>query len=328
MPKTLLRPAVLALVAFIAIGAVAADKQPITHETLWMTRRVSAPSISPDGKWVVFSVTDPSYDEKEQTTDLWIAPSDGSAKPRKLTATKAGESDATWSARQPPHRLLREARRRRTESDLRSRSDRRRSPARHEPLHRRSRAEVQARRQRHRLHQRRVSRRRGRRGEQESWRRKKRTASSKFACTRPSRSGPGIAGWSRSSRTSSCSRSMPSRSRRTCWPERNSWPRRDSRERAAAARAAKRFAANGRRTVSGWSLPPPRDGIRPRTPRSRTTFIASARLAASRRKSPLQTGVTAARPSVPTARLFTRRSVRTTARPTTPSAWWRSNGRR
>lgn len=97
MPKTL-RPAVLALVAFMAISAVAADKQPITHELLWMTRRVSAPSISPDGKWVVFSVTDPSYDEKEQTADLWIVPSDASAKPRKLTASKAGESDATWSA--------------------------------------------------------------------------------------------------------------------------------------------------------------------------------------------------------------------------------------
>lgn len=95
--RNYLRPAVLALVAFMAISAIAADKQPITHELLWMTRRVGAPSVSPDGKWVVFSVTDPSYDEKEQTTDLWIVPSDGSAKPRKLTASKAGESDATWS---------------------------------------------------------------------------------------------------------------------------------------------------------------------------------------------------------------------------------------
>ena len=98
MPTPLLRSSVLALVALMATAALAADKQPITHELLWMTRRVSAPSVSPDGKWVVFSVTDPSYDDKEQTTDLWIVPSDGSAKPRKLTASKAGESDATWSA--------------------------------------------------------------------------------------------------------------------------------------------------------------------------------------------------------------------------------------
>src|SRR5688572_10836975 len=98
MPTSLLRSAVVALVALAALTAVAANKQPITHELLWMTDRVSAPSVSPDGKWVVFSVTDPSYDDKEQTADLWIVPSDGSAKPRKLTGTKAGESDATWSS--------------------------------------------------------------------------------------------------------------------------------------------------------------------------------------------------------------------------------------
>src|SRR5688572_18389947 len=91
MPKPLLRSALLALVALMALTAAGADKKPITHELLWMTKRVSAPSVSPDGKWVVFSVTDPSYDDKEQTADLWIVPADGSTKPRKLTASKAGE---------------------------------------------------------------------------------------------------------------------------------------------------------------------------------------------------------------------------------------------
>jgi dipeptidyl aminopeptidase/acylaminoacyl peptidase len=87
-------PFILALVATVA---VAAEKQSLTHETLFLMKRVGAPSISPDGKWVVFSVTEPSYDEKEQTTDLWIAPTDGSAKPRKLTSMKSGESDPAWS---------------------------------------------------------------------------------------------------------------------------------------------------------------------------------------------------------------------------------------
>jgi Tol biopolymer transport system component len=81
----------------LAIGAQAADKQPLTHETMWLMKRVSAPVISPNGKWVVFSLTEPAYDEKDQTADLWIVPSDGSAKPRRLTATKAGESDAAWA---------------------------------------------------------------------------------------------------------------------------------------------------------------------------------------------------------------------------------------
>lgn len=81
---------------FIAATLLAA-KQPLTHEGLWLIKRVGAPAISPDGRWVVFSVTDPSYDSKEQSSDLWIAPADASAKPRRLTFTKASEGDTTWS---------------------------------------------------------------------------------------------------------------------------------------------------------------------------------------------------------------------------------------
>ena len=35
-------------------------------------KRVGAPAVSPDGKWVVFSVTEPAYDEKKEVADLWI----------------------------------------------------------------------------------------------------------------------------------------------------------------------------------------------------------------------------------------------------------------
>src|SRR6185503_2848928 len=88
----------LPLLLLLVVSAVfAAEKQPLTHETMWQMKRVGAPAISPDGKWVVFSVTEPSYDEKEQSTDLWVAPVDGSASPRKITALKAGESDPSWS---------------------------------------------------------------------------------------------------------------------------------------------------------------------------------------------------------------------------------------
>lgn len=87
---------VAAMALFFAASAFA--KEPLTHETMWLMQRVSSPAISPDGKWVVFSVTNPSYDEKEQSTDLWIEPADGSAAPRQITFTKPGESDVTWSS--------------------------------------------------------------------------------------------------------------------------------------------------------------------------------------------------------------------------------------
>jgi dipeptidyl aminopeptidase/acylaminoacyl peptidase len=74
-----------------------AGKVPLTHESMWAMKRVGAPNPSPDGKWVLFSLTDPAYDEKDQVSDLWIVPADGSAKPRRLTFSKGGEGGATWS---------------------------------------------------------------------------------------------------------------------------------------------------------------------------------------------------------------------------------------
>ncbi|MBI1760275.1 MAG: S9 family peptidase [Acidobacteria bacterium] len=85
------------LLLLVSTFAQAQTKRPITHEDVWLMKRVGAPVPSPDGKWVVFSVVEPAYDEKDQVSDLWIVPADASAKPRRLTNTKGGESGATWS---------------------------------------------------------------------------------------------------------------------------------------------------------------------------------------------------------------------------------------
>ena len=85
----------------LAVAAPAAAQQParhtITHEDVWLMKRVGGPALSPDGRWVVFSVTEPSYNEQEQASDLWLAPADGSAEPRRLTSTRAGEGGTAWS---------------------------------------------------------------------------------------------------------------------------------------------------------------------------------------------------------------------------------------
>ena len=72
-------------------------KPLFSHEEMWMMKRVGAPVPSPDGKWIVFSVTEPSYDEKEQRSDLWIVPSDGRSKPRQITYSLSGEGGIAWS---------------------------------------------------------------------------------------------------------------------------------------------------------------------------------------------------------------------------------------
>jgi len=50
----------------------AAAKKPLTHETLWMMKRVGAPLPSPDGKWVLFNLVEPAYDPDKAVSDLWL----------------------------------------------------------------------------------------------------------------------------------------------------------------------------------------------------------------------------------------------------------------
>jgi dipeptidyl aminopeptidase/acylaminoacyl peptidase len=72
-------------------------KKPITHETLWMMKRVGAPAVSPDGKWAVYSVQEPAYEPKEAVSDLWLVATDGGTAPRRITHTKEAEEDVDWS---------------------------------------------------------------------------------------------------------------------------------------------------------------------------------------------------------------------------------------
>ena len=71
--------------------------KPITHEALWMMKRVGTPVASPDGKWVVYSVLEPSYEPDKAVSDLWLVAADGTKPPRRITNTKAPEGDVAWS---------------------------------------------------------------------------------------------------------------------------------------------------------------------------------------------------------------------------------------
>jgi dipeptidyl aminopeptidase/acylaminoacyl peptidase len=95
MKKLVLLACALSL-ASLAADARAAGR-PISHEAMWLMKRVSAPVPSPDGRLVVFSVTEPAYDDREQVSDLWLVETSGSGAPRRLTSTKGAESGAAWS---------------------------------------------------------------------------------------------------------------------------------------------------------------------------------------------------------------------------------------
>jgi dipeptidyl aminopeptidase/acylaminoacyl peptidase len=80
-----------------ALAETPPARTPITHEKLWMMKRVGAPVVSPDGKWVVYSVLEPSYEPDKEVSDLWAAAADGSSPPRRLTHTRAAEKGVAWS---------------------------------------------------------------------------------------------------------------------------------------------------------------------------------------------------------------------------------------
>ncbi|TFW14916.1 dipeptidyl-peptidase 5 [Duganella callida] len=83
--------------AALAAADIAPAKHPITHEDVWLMKRVGAPQPSPDGRWAVFAVTDPAYDSKEQWSDLWIKSLTDDTPARRLTFSKGGEGALNWS---------------------------------------------------------------------------------------------------------------------------------------------------------------------------------------------------------------------------------------
>lgn len=84
------------LTGCLSLTLQAQTNHAITHEKMWAMKRIGAPEISADGKWVVFSVLNAAYDDKDQNSDLWIVSANGGA-PRKITNTKSPETNYTWS---------------------------------------------------------------------------------------------------------------------------------------------------------------------------------------------------------------------------------------
>ncbi len=82
--------------ANLAVSA-AADKRVPTHEDIWLMKRVGAPQVSPDGRWIVVSVVEPSYDDNAQLSDLWLIDTTARNSSRRLTSTRRPEAGVVWS---------------------------------------------------------------------------------------------------------------------------------------------------------------------------------------------------------------------------------------
>jgi dipeptidyl aminopeptidase/acylaminoacyl peptidase len=84
-------------VAFSLAASAAAAKRIPTHDDVWLMKRVGAPQVSPDGRWLVVSVAEPAYDENATLSDLWLVDTSARHSSRRITSTRRPENGVAWS---------------------------------------------------------------------------------------------------------------------------------------------------------------------------------------------------------------------------------------
>ena len=92
----MLRRIAFFLLAF-SLFAQAQAKHPFTFEDMMQLKRVGEPTVSPDSRWVAFSVVDVNLDENTKTPHLWIIPVAGGDAKRLTPATGVGEDRPRFS---------------------------------------------------------------------------------------------------------------------------------------------------------------------------------------------------------------------------------------
>jgi len=77
------------------INAQEAGKRPITFDDMIKLHRVAEPQISPDGKWVAYTVTTPDMDANRNASNIWMVSTEGGAP---IQLTQSGRDSApVWS---------------------------------------------------------------------------------------------------------------------------------------------------------------------------------------------------------------------------------------
>jgi len=87
----------LPLILFICVTLLATDtdKRPMTVDDNLNLKRVSSPSLSPDGKWVIFSMAKLDWKKNKFPSHLWMVSTEG-GEPFQYTSIE-GDSSPQWS---------------------------------------------------------------------------------------------------------------------------------------------------------------------------------------------------------------------------------------
>ena len=84
-----------ALIAGLALHAQTPAKHPITFDDMIKLRRISAPQVSPDGRWVAFAVSTPDMEANRNASNIWMISTAGG---EAIQLTQSGRDSApSWS---------------------------------------------------------------------------------------------------------------------------------------------------------------------------------------------------------------------------------------
>src|SRR5262245_60006742 len=91
-------PALLLAALLLAMAArtAAAGAQPWTCDDMIARKSVTDPSMSPDGQWIAYVVSELNADKSEYQTDIWMVPTAGGAA-RRLTSSNVLGEYPRWS---------------------------------------------------------------------------------------------------------------------------------------------------------------------------------------------------------------------------------------
>jgi len=92
MPKNTIAFVIL----LIATLAPAQTKRPMTFEDMMHMKRLGSTAVSPDGKWLGYSVTTVDLEKNTKTPELWLQPIAG-GEPVKLAVGRPGDSGLEFS---------------------------------------------------------------------------------------------------------------------------------------------------------------------------------------------------------------------------------------
>ncbi|MEN8183411.1 MAG: S9 family peptidase [Myxococcota bacterium] len=88
---------VLLAASVLAAGTLAAqDTRTLEVDDLFRLKRVGSPRVSPDGRWIAYTVTTMSLEDNSSTARIWMVPSEG-GDPLPMTREGSSASDPRWS---------------------------------------------------------------------------------------------------------------------------------------------------------------------------------------------------------------------------------------